>query len=188
MYRKVLFNNFHFSIFGTIDIRSRIIEKTRLQLKIEALLIRKDYAKPTMLITRDLHPRMKLRGRRARTCEEEKKAFSFFSYLSKAPFAITRTFIPPCHAGYCIIKRDDKILSNSTPVITSRTRLLDSVMLPIWSRKRWNEFDLIQNSFAQRGCNEKAWRRLVDIPWEVFPRLWWRLASLLTVHLCFSSG
>ena len=82
MYRKVLFNNFHFSIFGTIDIRSRTIEKTRLQLKIEALLIRKDYAKPTMLITRDLHPRMKLRGRRARTCE--------------APFAITRTFIPLC--------------------------------------------------------------------------------------------
>lgn len=104
MYRKVLFNNFHFSIFGTIDIRTRTIEKTRLQLKIEALLIRKDYAKPTMLITRDLHSRMKLRGRRARTCEEEKKAFSLFSYVSQAPFAITRTFIPLCHAGYCVIK------------------------------------------------------------------------------------
>ena len=47
-----------------------------------------------MLIARDLHPRMKLRGRRARIREEGKKAFSLFSYLSHEPFAIIRTFIP----------------------------------------------------------------------------------------------
>ena len=85
MYRKVLFNNFHFSIFGTIDIRSRTIEKTRLQLKIEALLIRKDYAKPTMLIMRDLHPRMKLRGRRAGPARKRRKHFPFSLMSLKRP-------------------------------------------------------------------------------------------------------
>ena len=142
MYRKVLFNNFHFSIFGTIDIRSRTIEKTRLELKIEALLIRKDYAKPTMLITRDLHPRMKLRDRRARTCEEEKKAFSLFSYVSQAPFAITRPFIPLCHAGYCVIKTGRQStqqfdasdhFSHSTAWLSDAPNLKSEEMKRIWS-------------------------------------------------------
>ena len=58
-----------------------------------------------MLIARDLHQHMKLRGRRARTREEEKKAFSLFSYFSHAPFAITRkALFPLCHAGYCVIE------------------------------------------------------------------------------------
>ena len=85
-----------------------------------------------MLIARDLHPRMKLRGRRARIREEGKKAFSLFSYLSHEPFAIIRTFIPTLpHRLLRNRNVDDKVLSNSTPVITSRARLLDSVMLPM---------------------------------------------------------
>ena len=130
MHRKVLFNNFHVDIYGTINynLKNKTLAKNR------STADQKRYAKSTMLIARDLHPRMKLRGRRARTREEEKKAFSLFSYCISLtrPSRSHAHLFPLCHAGYCVIETGRQSTQQFyASLITSRGRLLDSVMLPI---------------------------------------------------------
>lgn len=95
MYRKVLFNNFHFSIFGTIDIRTRTIEKNKTTAKNRSTVEQKrlrqtnnvDYARPSLAHETAWQTREDLRGR-------EESIFPFLLCLSSALRDHTHLYSP----------------------------------------------------------------------------------------------